>query len=383
MGWQTELGIVATAHVLGNTWTPVELESLSHTRSLMESPSELVWVDVQGMADAFRKLLQDFSQRSAVLKGMDAGKASKPGETPPKLPPKARAFHGFVFARAYWMSLGEIDGHDALLTQEIHLVVAKSFAVTLRYPCRGWDLTEVATRPTIALKEVGDLAVGFRPQMVREDVMSLRDRRDQASREVFGVEVAAAVLDQVVDSVFDALDRLREEQADRIEGEVLQRDWLWLSARQASRPTLDDRMLGLRRLLRQVRWAFLPSDEIDEFLSGPFLGISDPVIKFKFKDLEREADRAISSVRDLIEQVDQSAQLSQGMRTDRLNKTMYVLTAVATVLLVPTVIAGIYGMNFQHMPELGWRMGYFGALVGMVVLGGVMWVAISRFLRKR
>lgn len=71
------------------------------------------------------------------------------------------------------------------------------------------------------------------------------------------------------------------------------------------------------------------------------------------------------------------------MKTDRLNSTMYVLTAVATVLLIPTVIAGIYGMNFRHMPELNWRLGYGGALVAMIALGNGIWFGIRRYLKHR
>jgi magnesium transporter len=65
-----------------------------------------------------------------------------------------------------------------------------------------------------------------------------------------------------------------------------------------------------------------------------------------------------------------------------LNRTIYVLTAVATILLVPAVVAGIYGMNFRHMPELEWRLGYVGAVAAMIVLGAAMWFGINRFLRR-
>jgi len=50
---------------------------------------------------------------------------------------------------------------------------------------------------------------------------------------------------------------------------------------------------------------------------------------------------------------------------NHLNVVMRKLTAWAGILLVPTLIAGIYGMNFHNMPELGWRFGYAGALLVM------------------
>jgi len=129
----------------------------------------------------------------------------------------------------------------------------------------------------------------------------------------------------------------------------------------------------------------MPADEIAEFCSGPFLGIEaqDPAIKFTFSDLGHEAERAVASVRDVAEQLEHTVGLSNTMKTDRLNSTMYVLTAVATILLIPTVIAGIYGMNFRHMPELNWRLGYWGALVAMMALGTGIWFGIRRYLKHR
>jgi magnesium transporter len=56
--------------------------------------------------------------------------------------------------------------------------------------------------------------------------------------------------------------------------------------------------------------------------------------------------------------------------TNQLNEVMKKLSAWAGIILVPTVIAGIYGMNFDHMPELHWTLGYplaLGTMVGSAV----------------
>ena len=58
--------------------------------------------------------------------------------------------------------------------------------------------------------------------------------------------------------------------------------------------------------------------------------------------------------------------------SNRLNDTMRVLTVIATIMLPLTVITGIYGMNFDHMPELRWRYGYFVTVLGMAALAGGM-----------
>jgi magnesium transporter len=58
---------------------------------------------------------------------------------------------------------------------------------------------------------------------------------------------------------------------------------------------------------------------------------------------------------------------------------MKVLTVITTIFMPLTFIAGIYGMNFEHMPELTWKYGYYGAILLMFVIGMAMYLF---FLRK-
>ena len=61
-----------------------------------------------------------------------------------------------------------------------------------------------------------------------------------------------------------------------------------------------------------------------------------------------------------------------------LNRFVRKITAFGTIGIAWTVIAGIYGMNFTHMPELAWRYGYPGALTAMAVVGGALAVLFRR-----
>jgi magnesium transporter len=60
------------------------------------------------------------------------------------------------------------------------------------------------------------------------------------------------------------------------------------------------------------------------------------------------------------------------------NKDTKRLAAWAAIIAAPTAIAGIYGMNFQYMPELGWKYGYETVLVGMVAVCGGLWLGFKR-----
>jgi magnesium transporter len=93
-----------------------------------------------------------------------------------------------------------------------------------------------------------------------------------------------------------------------------------------------------------------------------------------FDHLIRVAD-TIDTLRDMLGAT-MDAYLS--VSGNRMNIVMKRLTSISTILMSVTLIAGIYGMNFDFMPELKWRYGYVGALTSMVAVG----VAIYWYFRK-
>jgi magnesium transporter len=65
--------------------------------------------------------------------------------------------------------------------------------------------------------------------------------------------------------------------------------------------------------------------------------------------------------------------------SNRMNSIMKVLTIIATIFIPLTFIAGVYGMNFQYMPELAWRWGY-PAVLGLMVL---VFVGMVIYFKRR
>lgn len=72
-------------------------------------------------------------------------------------------------------------------------------------------------------------------------------------------------------------------------------------------------------------------------------------------------------------------ELHMSLSAQRSNQAMQTLTVMASIFIPLTFVAGIYGMNFENMPELGWEWGYFGALGLMAVLG----VGLYMWFRRR
>ena len=86
---------------------------------------------------------------------------------------------------------------------------------------------------------------------------------------------------------------------------------------------------------------------------------------------------ALESFRDLLSSL---LDLYLSVASNRMNEVMKVLTIIATIFIPLTFLAGLYGMNFDFMPELRWRWGYFIILGIMTAIGMCM---IFYFRRKK
>jgi magnesium transporter len=97
-----------------------------------------------------------------------------------------------------------------------------------------------------------------------------------------------------------------------------------------------------------------------------------PEVRAYFRDVNdhlRRVEDQLESYRDLLTSV-LEANLSQlGVRQ---NEDMRKISAWVAIAAVPTMIAGIYGMNFEHMPELTWSLGYPGVLIVMLTACGFL-----------
>ena len=177
------------------------------------------------------------------------------------------------------------------------------------------------------------------------------------------------ILDAAVDSFFPELDAV-SERIDTLEDEVIE-----------ARPdpqTLRE-ILRLKRLLLEQRRVLAPMRDVANALLRGDGGLVDremlPYYQNLYDHLVRVLDQ-LDLYRDLLAAV-LDARMSSV--SNELNATMRRLTAVTVVIMAPTLIAGIYGMNFTFMPELDWPWGYPFALA---LMAGAMVLAIVFFRRR-
>lgn len=175
-----------------------------------------------------------------------------------------------------------------------------------------------------------------------------------------GGELLYAILDAAVDSYFPELDRV-SDRIDQLEDEVLEGD--------ADRDSLRE-VLAIKRRLLDLRRVLAPMRDVANQLLRRDLDIVDAAAIPYFQDLYDHLVRVLDQLdvyRDLLATV-LDARLT--VASNSLNAIMKRLTAFTVILMVPTLIAGIYGMNFTNIPELGWTLGYPFAL-GLMTLAVV------------
>jgi magnesium transporter len=140
------------------------------------------------------------------------------------------------------------------------------------------------------------------------------------------------------------------------------------------------RIFGLKRSLMTLRRVAVHQREILLRLSrGEFEKIPSALLPF-FRDVYDHFTRVADLCDSYRELLTGALDAYLTTTSNRMNEIMKVLTAIATIMLPLTFIAGLYGMNFEHMPELKWRYGYPFALGLMATVAvGMLWY----FKRKR
>jgi magnesium transporter len=159
--------------------------------------------------------------------------------------------------------------------------------------------------------------------------------------------VLHAIMDRVVDDYGPAIAGLGED-IDQIENQVFS----------GERQNPAERIYKLKREVLELSRAAGPLVEPVDRLARGHYDVIHPEVRTYFRDVNDHLLRAheqLESYRDLLTSV-LSANLAQV--TVRQNEDVRKISAIVAIVAVPTMIAGIYGMNFEHMPELRWTFGY-------------------------
>ncbi|MEH3034493.1 MAG: magnesium/cobalt transporter CorA [Aeromicrobium erythreum] len=245
--------------------------------------------------------------------------------------PKVERYKDHLF-----MSLRTVSyADDDIQTHEVNVFLAERFLLTVRHG--GRDLREARRR-----------AEGLIEALAHGPTAALH-----------------AVVDTIVDR-YEAVAAELEQDVEEVESSVF-----------SPRPTSDaSRIYRLKRETLEFRRAVVPlRDPLHRFAVQTMPDDAKPYYRDIADHLARAAE-AIDSIEHLLDNA-LNAHLAQ--LSVQQNEDMRKLAAGATIFAVPTAIAGIYGMNFQHMPELHWTFGY---PLCLAVIAGICAYVYRRFKRS-
>jgi magnesium transporter len=253
--------------------------------------------------------------------------------------PKVEGYGSYYFVVVRPLRL---DG-DELEEGELHVLVGANFLVTVR----------------------------FAPAFDLKSVLRRCDRSPEFTKEGVGF-LLYVVLDEIVDDYLEILERF-EESADDVEDDVFATEDVAQEAR-----AVQERLFRLKRNVVRFRRHVMPLRRVLDFLlEEP--EIATPAASPYFRDVADHVFRTTEladNIRDLLTSL---LEVRVAQVANRLNEVMKKLTSWAAIILVPTLVAGVYGMNFRHMPELSWRYGYPTA-IGLM---GLSSCALYLMFKKR
>jgi magnesium transporter len=291
----------------------------------------LLWVDLYDAADAdFVCVQEEFDLHPLAMED-----AYKHGQRP-----KLEQYPTHAFIVAYTKELAEVD-----------LFVGPDWVVSVRGlgpDGKPWDISAAQAR--------------FE-----------RTRGGDGSDGDAGVKVGLLVytiLDELVDGYFHATDEA-EEKLELLEERIF-------SESLAEEKVIQQELFDIRRDLLVFRRAVVPLREVVASMLRREVSWLDEHSLVLMQDVYDHILRAIDQLDGQRELMGNAVDAHLAIISNRMNQVMKKMTSWGAILLGSTLVAGIYGMNFKHMPELSWRYGYPWALSLMVAITGVGWWAFRR-----
>ncbi|HEX4948632.1 MAG TPA: magnesium/cobalt transporter CorA [Blastocatellia bacterium] len=283
---------------------------------LRQAPQHVLWVDVsQPTPQDFDRLREEFGFHHLAIE--DCRNAHQR--------PKIEDYHGYYFIVLYEAELTE---SGELVLRELALFLGANYVVTVHHDAiraiasgeRLWrDWTDLA-----------DQGAGLLTYLILDAV----------------VDAYFPILDTMSDRMDDMEDRLFNDQATE---------------------TLED-IFQIKKQLLHLRRSVTPLRDVFNILLRREQPLFTRDVIYYFHDIHDHLIRVADSIDNLRDLLGSTMDVYLSQQNNRMNMVMKRLTALSTILMSAALVSGIYGMNFQYMPELAWKYGYFVALGAMLVI---------------
>jgi magnesium transporter len=307
-----------------------EVKSAEECYPFRDKPS-VTWINVDGLHDlqVIEKIGTHFNLHPLVLEGI--------ANTDQR--PKLEDHEEYIFI-VLKMLYQEKDGDD-VTGEQVSLILGSNFVISFQ-------------------EREGDVF-----EQIRDRIRTGKGK----IRKMGSDYLAYTLIDAIVDHYFTVLENLGEK-VELLEEELLLNP----------KPEIVSAIHGLKRGLIFLRKSVWPLREV---ISGLERGESSLIKKATrpyLRDVYDHTIQVIDTTESMRDMVAGMLDIYLSSVSNKMNEVMKVLTIIATIFIPLTFIAGIYGMNFEHMPELKWRYSYAVVWVVMLSVGVLM---VFYFRKKR
>jgi len=253
--------------------------------------------------------------------------------------PKIEEYGDSLFAVLHPAELVKQDGNDDIKIGEVDVFVGVNYVLTVRHRTQ----------------------IGFAAVRARTE------REPELLRHGAGF-VFYALIDNVVDRYFPVLDQL-ETRLEAAEEE------LFSSA--SSRGKIEE-LYAIKRQLMSLKHVVAPLMEaVGKLYGGRVPQLCQGTQEY-FRDVYDHLARINGTIESIRETLTTAIQVNLALIGISDNEVTKRLAAWGALITVPTLIAGIYGMNFKHMPELDWAIGYPVVVFGMIMIDALLFLRFKR-----
>jgi magnesium transporter len=319
--------IDCAAYVNGKRQAPMDIEAISDFLGAPQPAGAFVWVALfEPTPETLGKMQEEFNLHELAIEDTNRGSQR----------PKMEEYGATLF-----LVLHTIEHRgDEFVDGELHIYCGEHFVLTVRH------------RAELGFKNV-------RSELEHDpDFLAL------------GPGAALhGLIDAVVDRLFPETDAL-EDRLDKIEATIFDAT--------SDRRVAAEALYALKRDTMCVRRAVTPLEEICDRLVTHKHPIFREALRPYFRDVQDHVTRIDESLDSLRDMENSATQTNLSLITLGESEVTKKLASWGAILMVPSIVGAIYGMNFKHMPELDWVYGYPAALGLMVAASVVLWA----FFRK-
>ena len=307
-----------------------EVETIEECFPFRDTPT-VTWINIDGLHEVgiIEKIGKHFSIHPLILEDiLHTGQR-----------PKMEDFEDYIFLVVKMFYYDEKD--DEIKMEQVSLLLGSNFVISFQ-------------------EREGDI---FDP--IRERIRNHKGRIRMMKADYLGY----ALLDTIVDNYFIILEKVGED-IENMEEELV------------TRPTPEtlQTIHNLKRELIVLRKSIWPLREVVNSLERGESPLINEATGVYLRDVYDHTIQVIDTIETFRDMVSGMLDIYLSSISNKMNEVMKVLTIIATIFIPLTFVAGIYGMNFEFMPELKWHWGYFAALL---VMAAVAVFLVFYFRRKR